>query len=85
MLFSQVSDSRYVSSEFNFREVEEDESCSSPEQETVAKRPESSFRGPPVHQLFNAIQEVRNKEEEFLMTPEAVSPDLVNFGKDKEL
>jgi hypothetical protein len=38
-----------------------------------------------VHQLFSAIQEVRNKEEEFLMTPEAVSPDLVKFEKDKEL
>ena len=74
-----------MSDDFDFREVEEDESCSSPEQETVAKRPESSFRGPPVHQLFNAIQEVRNKEEEYLMRPEAVSPDSVKFEKDKEL
>ena len=59
--------------DFDFREVEEEESCSSPEQETVTKRPDSGFRGPPVHQLFNAIASAAEfKDDEFLMTSDAV-------------
>ena len=88
----KVPDSpRGLVDDVDFREVEEEESCSSPEQETVAKRPESGFRGPPVHQLFNAIAAVDIKEEEFLMTPEAVSPALTakatpsSSGKDKRV
>ena len=46
----------------------------------MAKRPESGLRGPPVHQLFNAIQSAADyKEEEFLMTS-----DAVKSGKDRK-
>ncbi len=41
--------------DFDFREVEEEESCSSPEQETVTKRPDSGFRGPPGDKIEKAF------------------------------